>query len=101
VAAGTRRLIFVVDSNDRWPLDDAREQLKQLLDSDDLHQAVLLVCANKQDLPGAVAPQDLVKRLSLNRIVGRPWHVQPTCALTGDGLLEGLKWLGEELSKGG
>lgn len=28
---------------------------------------------------------------------GRPWYIQPSCAMTGDGLVEGLDWLSEKL----
>lgn len=27
----------------------------------------------------------------------RPWFVQPSCATTGDGLVEGLDWLSHKL----
>ena len=40
-------LIFVVDSNDRERIVEAREELSQLLNEDELRDAVLLVFANK------------------------------------------------------
>ena len=41
-------LIFVVDSNDRERMDEAHEELKRMLNEDELRDAVLLVFANKQ-----------------------------------------------------
>ena len=46
----TQGLIFVVDSNDRERVDDAREELHKMLSEEELRDAVLLVFANKQDL---------------------------------------------------
>ena len=64
-----------------------------------LRDAILLVYANKQDLPNAIRPQELGNRLRLNTITNRAWQVQGTCATTGDGLYEGLDWLGEQINK--
>lgn len=41
-------LIFVVDSNDRERVGEAREELIRMLNEDELRDAVLLVFANKQ-----------------------------------------------------
>jgi ADP-ribosylation factor protein 1 len=43
----TQGLIFVVDSNDRDRVDDAREELHRMLAEDELKDAVVLVFANK------------------------------------------------------
>lgn len=41
-------LIFVVDSNDRERVGEAKEELMRMLAEDELRDAVLLVFANKQ-----------------------------------------------------
>lgn len=41
-------LIFVVDSNDRERISEARDELNRMLNEDELRDAVLLVFANKQ-----------------------------------------------------
>ena len=41
-------LIFVVDSNDRERVGEAREELNRMLNEDELRDAALLVFANKQ-----------------------------------------------------
>merc|ERR1712228_799096 len=51
---GTNALIFVVDSNDRDRIEDAREELTKMLHEDELSETALLVFANKQDLPNAM-----------------------------------------------
>ncbi|EDM04600.1 ADP-ribosylation factor 1, isoform CRA_d [Rattus norvegicus] len=49
----TQGLIFVVDSNDRERVNEAREELMRMLAEDELRDAVLLVFANKQLPPSA------------------------------------------------
>lgn len=80
--------------------------------------AVTLIFANKADLPHALTPEevkvevpssvanrpDLVLdsalcrvQLKLDQFTDKIFHVQPTCATTGDGLWEGMKWLSENV----
>ena len=40
-----------MDSNDRDRVVEAREELQRMLNEDELRDALLLVFANKQDLP--------------------------------------------------
>ena len=102
----TQGIIFVVDSNDRERIDDsqgsdngAKEELHRMLSEDELREAVLLVFANKQDLPNAMSVNEITERLGLNQLRQRQWYIQATCATTGDGLYEGLDWLSNTLSK--
>ena len=54
----TQGLIFLVDSNDR-----EREELMRMLAEDELRDAVLLVFANKQDLPNAMNAAEITDKL--------------------------------------
>lgn len=95
----TQGLIFVVDSNDRERVSEAAEELAKMLNEYELRDAVLLVFANKQDLPNAMTPAEITDHLGLNQIRNRRWYIQATCAAQGQGLYEGLDWLSNELSK--
>merc|ERR1711879_104555 len=95
----TQGLIFVVDSNDRDRVSEAADELQKMLKEDELRDAVLLVFANKQDLPQAMSVSELTDKLGLHSLGARKWYVQATCATTGDGLYEGLDWLSNTLSK--
>jgi len=44
----TQGIIFVVDSNDRDRIGEARDELQRMLNEDELREALLLVFANKQ-----------------------------------------------------
>ncbi|XP_033640007.1 ADP-ribosylation factor 1 [Asterias rubens] len=93
----TQGLIFVVDSNDRERVGEAREELNRMLNEEELKDAVLLVFANKQDLPNAMNAAEITDKLSLHNLRNRNWYIQATCATSGDGLYEGLDWLSAQL----
>merc|ERR1712113_250988 len=96
---GTNGVIYVVDSNDRDRVEDAREELTKMLSEEELRDAVLLVFANKQDLPDAMTATELTDKLGLHNLRHRQWYIQSACATTGDGLYEGLDWLSRTLSR--
>ncbi|KAL5247478.1 hypothetical protein ACHWQZ_G019380 [Mnemiopsis leidyi] len=93
----TQGLIFVIDSNDRERIGEAREELGKMLNEDELRDAVLLCFANKQDLPNAMNAAEVTDKLGLHALRNRTWYIQATCATSGDGLYEGLDWLSTQL----
>ncbi|KAH0595854.1 hypothetical protein MHUMG1_06402 [Metarhizium humberi] len=97
----TQGIIFVVDSNDRDRVVEAREELQRMLNEDELRDAILLVFANKQDLPNAMNAAEITDKLGLHSLRQRAWYIQSTCATSGDGLYEGLEWLATTLRKAG
>ena len=64
----TQGIIFVVDSNDRERMSEARDELMRMLGEEELKDAVLLVYANKQDLPGAMSCTEMTEALGLHTI---------------------------------
>ncbi|EYU46842.1 hypothetical protein MIMGU_mgv1a023296mg [Erythranthe guttata] len=91
--ADTKGIIFVVDSSNRDRIVEARNELHKMLTDDELRDAVVLVFANKQDLPNAMNDAEITDKLALGSLGERHWHVQSTCATSGEGLHEGLDWL--------
>ncbi|XP_042488669.1 ADP-ribosylation factor 2-like [Macadamia integrifolia] len=94
----TQGLIFVVDSNDKERVLEARDELHRMLNEDELRNATLLVFANKQDLPNAMSVSEITDKLGLHSLRQRPWYIQSTCATSGQGLYEGLDWLSNHIS---
>merc|ERR1719453_1791172 len=84
----TQGVIFVVDSNDRDRIGEARDELHRMLNKEALRDASLLVFANKQDLPNAMNASEITEKLGLYSLRQRKWHLQSSCVLTGDGLFE-------------
>ncbi|KAF2295379.1 hypothetical protein GH714_032706 [Hevea brasiliensis] len=97
----TQGLIFVVDSNDRERISEARDELHRMLSEDELRDATLLVFANKQDLPNAMTVSEITDKLGLHSLRQRRWYIQATCATSGQGLYEGLDWLSSNISSKG
>ena len=69
----TQGIIFVVDSNDRERVSEAREELQRMLNEDELRDALLLVFANKQDLPNAMNAAEITDKLGLHSLRQRSW----------------------------
>jgi len=95
----TQGIIFVVDSKDMDRIDVARDEMHRMLNDDELRDAVLLVFANKQDLPSVMSAAEMTDKLGLHVLhsSNRLWHIQACCGTTGDGLHEGLDWLSAKL----
>ncbi|XP_013393066.1 ADP-ribosylation factor-like protein 4C [Lingula anatina] len=96
----TDGIVFVVDSVDAERMEEARIELIRTARSSENSGVPVLVIANKQDLPGAKDPSEIEKLLSLHELSpNHLWHVQPACAITGDGLSEALEKLYEMVQK--
>jgi len=64
----TRALIFVVDSSDHERMSEADDMLKSLLREDGLQESLVLVLANKQDLPNAKSPAAISDAFELHKV---------------------------------
>ncbi|VEL30625.1 unnamed protein product [Protopolystoma xenopodis] len=97
----TQGLIFVIDSNDRERIGEAADELNKMLSEDELRDAVVLIFANKQDLPNAMSVSEITEHLKLKNHRNRSWFIQTACATQGQGLYDGLDWLSNELGRRG
>lgn len=55
---------------------EAREELQRMLSEDELRDALLLVFANKQDLPNAMNAAEITDKLGLHGLKQRTWYIQ-------------------------
>ncbi|KAK3152064.1 hypothetical protein QOZ80_2BG0153790 [Eleusine coracana subsp. coracana] len=92
-------LIYVVDSLDRERIVDARQEFQTIIKDPLMANSIILVFANKQDLRGAMSPEEVSEGLGLHDLKNRIWHIQGTCALRGEGLYDGLDWLASTLKQ--
>ncbi|KAK4600789.1 hypothetical protein RGQ29_010412 [Quercus rubra] len=89
----------VVDSSDLRRLDDCKMELDNLLKEERLSGASLLILANKQDIKGALTPEEIAKVLKLEAMdKTRHWQIVGCSANTGEGLLEGFDWLVQDVA---
>ncbi|CAA6670297.1 unnamed protein product [Spirodela intermedia] len=97
----TQAIIYVVDSSDTERLVIAKEEFHAILEEEELKRAVVLIYANKQDLPGALDDAAVTEALELHKIKSRQWAIFKTSAIKGEGIFEGLDWLSNTLKAGG
>ncbi|KAF5956630.1 hypothetical protein HYC85_003855 [Camellia sinensis] len=97
----TQAIIYVVDSSDTDRLVIAKDEFHAILEEEELKGAVVLIFANKQDLPGALDDAAVTEALALHKIKNRQWAIFKTSAIKGEGLFEGLDWLSNTLKSGG
>ncbi|XP_030311501.1 ADP-ribosylation factor-like protein 11 [Calypte anna] len=93
----TDTLIFVLDSTDTARLPEAVAVLEEALSHPSMAGVPVLLLANKQEVPGALAPPELEERLRWGQLEERRWVLQGCSAHTGQGLQEALALLGELL----
>lgn len=70
-----------------------KEELYKMLAHEDLKKAGLLIFANKQDVKECMTVAEISQFLKLTSIKDHQWHIQACCALTGEGLCQGLEWM--------
>lgn len=105
-------VVFVVDSGDEDRLrgksnsdkDSAAWWIKELANIEELdNDCLFLILANKQDQVKsgrALSTSQIIDALDLcGQFRGRKWHVQPTIAITNDGIVEAFQWLKVTLKK--
>jgi ADP-ribosylation factor protein 1 len=96
-STGATGIIFVVDSSDHERMEEAREELHNLLREEQMQEAAVLVYANKQDVPHAMVASEVADRLGLHSLRSTSWFVQEASAMCGAGTAEGLDWLTREV----
>ena len=90
-----------MDSSDRSRLSEAAEEVQLLIKEAELQNALLLIFANKQDLPGACNAVEISEILHLPPYVSKRCYIQSCCATTGEGLYEGLDWFSSNMPGSG
>lgn len=92
-------VIFVVDSTDRGRIDQAQAELFSILREKTMKHVLVLVYANKQDMPGHMAPSEVSERMKMSTLKGKTWCVVGSAAKSGGGLTEGLIWLANNVPR--
>ncbi|CAL8106437.1 unnamed protein product [Calicophoron daubneyi] len=91
--SNTDAIIYVVDSMDRDRVGISKQELVSMLEEEELRNAVLVVLANKQDIPGCMTISEVANSLGLATIKNRRYQLFKTSAIKGEGLNEAMDWL--------
>ena len=97
---GADGIVFVVDSVDGERLEEAKTELHRIAKTMENLGVPVLVVANKQDLRNSLTLAEMERGLALKELgPGTPWHLQPACAITGDGLRDGMEKIHDMILK--
>ena len=91
-------LVFVVDTSDDYIFDEEASFFKFVLSKEKLRKIPILIFANKQDKDYALLPNEIQEKMDLSSI-HIPWSVNACVDTTGEGFIEGMKWLFQTISK--
>lgn len=95
-------IVFVIDSADKQRIrclnsdcgDCVYEYMDHLMRQKEAKNIPVLIFANKQDYDSAYSAEELATILNLPELFkNHRYYIQPCCALTGNGLNEGFRWL--------
>ena len=70
-----------------------------MLTNEELKEAVFLIMANKQDIHGAISPEEIRQMITMELLQERKCLVQGCSAITGEGIQEGFDWMVNALLK--
>ena len=76
-------------------------ELGNLLAQEKLAGASLLIFANKQDVQGALDAGEIASALGLKdsaAFENRHWSIRGCSAMTGEGLVEGMDWMVDDVA---
>lgn len=88
-------VIYVIDSSDERRLEESHVTFETVMHDSHIEGTPLLILANKQDLQGSLDVETVKNAFDGNSssIGQRDYYIQPTSALTGDGISDGISWL--------
>ena len=66
----------MVDCADRDRIDEARQELHRIINDREMREAIILIFANKQDLPNAMNAAEITDKLGLHSLRNRNWYIQ-------------------------
>lgn len=95
--SNTDAIIYVVDSADRDRIGISKDELLYMLREDELQNAILVVLANKQDMPGCLSVAEVHQALGLDALKNRTFQIFKTSAKKGEGLDPAMDWLSNAL----
>eukprot|EP00300_Choanocystis_sp_HF-7_P002736 c12073_g1_i1.p1 GENE.c12073_g1_i1~~c12073_g1_i1.p1 ORF type:complete len:182 (-),score=42.12 c12073_g1_i1:25-570(-) len=90
---GVDVIMFVIDTAASGRFSEARKELHQLLENEDLIRTPLLVIANKIDLENHATRSELIQILNLDYTTQHPWELVEISALRMVNLEGVFAWL--------
>lgn len=93
-------VLFAVDAADTTRFAEASQELFKIMSHENMRGCKgLVVLANKSDMADAKPAAEIARVLDVERY-RVPYHVQATCAIRGEGIVEAIKRVEQMLSAG-
>ena len=89
-------VIFVIDSTDRYKIDEARKYLFKFSEDEHLKNSVFLIFATKQNLKNAMNSDELQDKLEIKKI-RHDYKIVECCEYLRRDLYFGLQWICETI----
>ena len=71
-----------MDSNDQDRIEDARGEIKRVLEDGEMRDVPLFVFSDKQDLPQSMTAAEVSEKMGLRTLQGHSWFIQGACMTT-------------------
>lgn len=94
---GTKGIIFTVDSSDKDRLQESSKRLHKILEEDELRGAVVLIFANKQDLPIIIKTSEIIQILGVQSL-HQTWNILSCSAFRIRSMSAGLDWISKTIA---
>ena len=91
-------IIYVVDSSNSMRLEYSVYELHEILKEEKIKDSILLIFLNKQDQKNSIDSDEFEKKLNKELIENRTFKIQKSIATIGEGIYEGLNWIGESIN---
>ena len=85
-------LIYVVDSNDRDLIEEAKDEFIKTIQEEELKDSAILIYANKQDLNGCLTIDQITEKFGMKQLERKEWKVQGV-STDGKGIKDGMDWI--------
>lgn len=78
-------------------LMDCKKELDNLMDQEKLAGSTLLIFCNKTDIEGAMTAEEIGEFLEIGTHDKRNVYICSCSGITGEGLLEGMDWIVDDI----
>lgn len=103
---GADAIVMVLDSNDRKRMDCGKHDysrccvkgnLECLTSDKRLDGVPILIMAHKHDRADSMKQAEILQRIGVEQLRGRPWYIETSATSDWDGLYRGFDWLSHVL----
>uniref|UniRef100_A0A6B2LKR9 Uncharacterized protein n=1 Tax=Arcella intermedia TaxID=1963864 RepID=A0A6B2LKR9_9EUKA len=87
-------IVFVIDSSDTNRIEEAKEELHEIIHDENLTNRIILILGNKIDLVNSLSREQLIEMLDIQSFLNESPKAQifSTSVITGTGIQQAFQW---------